>query len=125
DILGTALATASLAGIVFGLVEGRYLGWWRPASGALALSPVPVALAAGALLLVAFVIVERRRAAAGRVVLVDLSLLGIRTFRYGALAAMVVALGEFGLLFALPLLLEGALGYSALGTGILMLCLAI
>ncbi|WP_084074877.1 nucleotidyl transferase AbiEii/AbiGii toxin family protein [Demequina sp. NBRC 110052] len=37
----------------------------------------------------------------------------------------LVALGEFGLLFTLPLLLQNALGYSALGTGWLVLFLAI
>jgi MFS family permease len=37
---------------------------------------------------------------------------------------MIVALGEFGLLFTLPLLLQGSLGFSALGTGWLIVSLA-
>jgi MFS family permease len=41
------------------------------------------------------------------------------------IAALIVALGEFGLLFTLPLLLQGALGYTALGTGFLVLWLAV
>ncbi len=61
----------------------------------------------------------------GKVALVDLRLLSVRSFRYGSLAALVVALGEFGLLFTLPLLLQNALGYSALGTGWLIVALAI
>jgi Major Facilitator Superfamily len=36
-----------------------------------------------------------------------------------------VALGEFGMLFALPLFLQGALGYSARKTGLLILALAV
>lgn len=52
-------------------------------------------------------------------------LLRIRSFRYGAIAALIVALGEFGMLFALPLYLQGALGYTALGTGLIVLGLAI
>ena len=86
---------------------------------------MPVTIAAGLVLLAVFAAVQRRRAAAGRVVLIDLSLLRIGSFRYGSLAALVVSFGEFGLLFTLPLLLQGALGYSALGTGVLVLALAL
>ena len=77
------------------------------------------------LLLTAFVVVERAKARAGTPALLDLSLLGIRSFRYGAIAALIVALGEFGMLFALPLFLQGALGYTALQTGWLILALAV
>lgn len=41
------------------------------------------------------------------------------------MAALIVALGEFGLIFTLPLLLQNALGYSALGTGWLIVSLAV
>jgi predicted MFS family arabinose efflux permease len=68
---------------------------------------------------------ERRREQRNQVVLTHLGLFGIRSFRYGAIAALIVALGEFGMLFALPLVLQGAMGYSALGTGWLILSLAV
>ncbi|MDA8319272.1 MAG: MFS transporter [Actinomycetota bacterium] len=122
DIGGAVLAALAFSGLVFGLIESQRYGWWLTGSGAL--SPVPVALAGGIVLLTVFAVVQRRRAAAGKVVLIDLSLLRIGSFRYGSLAALVVAFGEFGLLFTLPLLLQGALGYSALGTGVLVLALA-
>ena len=77
----------------------------------------------GVLALAAFVVVQRRRAAVRRPVLVDLGLLRLPTFRAGIVAALIVAFGEFGLLFTLPLLLQGTLGYSALGTGGVILCL--
>jgi MFS family permease len=79
----------------------------------------------GLLLMAEFVAVQRARARKGKIVLVDLGLLRVRSFRYGSLAALVVALGEFGLLFTLPLLLQNALGYSALGTGWLIVSLAV
>ncbi len=123
DIPGVLLSSLGLAGIVFGLIEGEYYGWWRTESGGL--SPVPFALAGGVLLVVAFVVVELRRLHAGKVTLVDLRLLRIGSFRYGSIAALIVSLGEFGLLFSLPLLLQGALGYSALGTGWILLWLAL
>ena len=123
DVPGVLLSSLGLAGIVFALIEGEYYGWWEGASGGL--SPVPFALAVGIALVATFVVVERRRVQAGKVVLVDLGLLRIRSFRFGVIAALIVALGEFGLLFSLPLLLQGALGYSALGTGWLLLWLAL
>ena len=98
-------------------------GWWRQDSGAI--SPVPIALVGGVALMAAFVALQRARRRAGRVVLVDLRLLGVRSFRYGSVAALIVALGEFGLIFTLPLLLQNALGYSPLGTGWLIVSLAV
>ena len=123
DLVGVALSSIGLGAIVFALIEGQRYGWWRQADGSI--SPVPVAMALGLLLMVVFVRTQRARARAGRVVLVDLGLLSVRSFRYGSLAALVVALGEFGLLFTLPLLLQNSLGYSALGTGWLIVSLAV
>ena len=58
-------------------------------------------------------------------VLVDLSLFTIPTFSAGVVAALIVAFGEFGLLFTLPLLLQGTLGYTALQTGWVIVALAL
>lgn len=123
DVPGVLLSSIGLAGIVFALIEGDYCGWWQTADGGL--SPVPFALVGGLALVAVFVAVERRRVRTGKVALVDLGLLRLRSFRFGVLAALVVAMGEFGLLFTLPLLLQGALGYSALGTGWIVLWLAL
>ena len=123
DLLGVALSALGLGAIVFALIEGQNYGWWRQDDGSI--SPVPIALAAGLLLMWGFVVTQRARARDGRVALVDLGLLDVRSFRYGAIAALIVALGEFGLLFTLPLLLQNALGYSALGTGWLIVSLAV
>ncbi|WP_370618927.1 MFS transporter [Mumia sp. Pv 4-285] len=123
DLVGLALSTLGLGGVVFGLIEGQYYGWWRQESGAL--SPVPFAIGIGTVLVVAFVVVEARRGRAGRVTLIDLTLMRFRSLRYGSIAALIVALGEIGLIFTLPLLLQGALGYTPLGTGFLVLWLAV
>ena len=123
DGLGVALSALGLGAIVFSLIEGQRYGWWRQESGAL--SPIPFVLASGVILMVVFVRTQRSRARFGRVVLVDLGLLGVRSFRYGSIAALVVSLGEFGLLFTLPLLLQNALGFSPLGTGWLIVSLAV
>lgn len=80
---------------------------------------------AGVLLMVEFVAVQRARARQDKAVVLDLTLLGVRSFRYGAVAALIVAPGEFSQLFTLPLLLQNALGFSALGTGWLIVSLAV
>jgi MFS family permease len=123
DISGVIMSALGLGAIVFALIEGQKYGWGRQESGAI--SPVPIAMAAGLILMAAFVRSQTVRMKSGRPVLVDLGLLGVRSFRYGSIAALVVALGEFGLLFTLPLLLQNALGFSPLGTGWLIVSLAV
>lgn len=112
-----------MGALVFALIESEWYGWWRQEDGSL--SPVPLALVAGLVLLLGFVQLERARASAGKDVLVDLGLFRIGSFRNGAIAALIVSFGEFGLLFTLPLLLQGTLGYTALGTGAVILVLAL
>lgn len=133
DFSGVILSILGLSALVFGLIEGLRFGWWQAKEGielfgvdwTADVSPVPFAFALSLIVLTAFVLVERSRAAAGKPVLLDLTLLHIRSFRYGSIAALVVSLGEFGLLFALPLFLQGALSLSALETGVLILSLAV
>ena len=120
---GVALSSLGMAGIIFALIESEWYGWWRQENGDL--SPVPLALVAGLVLLLSFVQLERSRVHAGKDVLIDLSLFRIGSFRNGAIAALIVSFGEFGLLFTLPLLMQGTLGYSALGTGAVILVLAL
>lgn len=133
DIPGTLLSIFGLAALVFGLIEGQNYGWWKPVEQFTIagfkwpmtfISPSAFALILSAILLIAFVIVERRRAASGKLVLLDFSLFTIKSFRFGNLAALIVSLGEFGLIFALPLYLQSVMGYTAWDTGLLLLGLA-
>lgn len=134
DVPGFATLTLGLVAVVFGLIEGYSYGWLAPskpfAIGSWtwplqAVSIIPVAFALGAACLVAFVAVEVRRQRAGRFILFDFSLWADPSFRFGNLTATIVSLGEFGLLFALPLFLQGVLGYSAFDTGLVFLSLAV
>jgi len=132
DVPGTVLSALGLGGLVFSLIEGQRFGWLASKQAARdslswtwSVSPVvPVAVFA-VLCLVAFVVVERARERAGRIVVLDLSLFGIPSFRNGNIAAGIISLGEFGLLFLLPLYLQNILGLSATGTGIVLLALAL
>ena len=136
DLPGFVLITLGLGAIVFGLIEGRQYGWWSPnpkhpfvALGwtwpSDALSVVPVLLVLGVVALAGFAVVETRRRRAGRFYLFDFSLWTYRGFRYGNLAGTIVSLGEFGLLFALPLFLQAVRGYTAFETGLVFLSLAL
>ena len=134
DIAGVIMSSLGLGLVVFGLIEGQALGWWTlitawdlgPISLAPGgLSPVPVTLAAGALLLVLFVISQSHRAKHGKSVLMDLSLFRIRRYGFGNVVATLVSLGEFGVLFALPLWLQAVQGFSPLQTGALLAILGI
>ncbi|MEV4113526.1 MFS transporter [Nonomuraea sp. NPDC049695] len=115
DLPGGLLSVAGTSSMVFGLIEGQRYGWSGPI-----LAAFPVA----ALALTAFVLVERARARAGRPVILDLSLLAIPSFRYGGVAAMIITLGEFGLILVLPLFLQSAMGFTAFRTGLIVATLA-
>jgi len=133
DLVGAALSVVLFGTLVFGLIEGRTLGWWsleHPFTIAgwtwpWDLSPVPIAFALTVLALVAFVLWARHRSRLGRTTLLDPRLFSITTFRNGNLAALVVALGEFGLILSLPIWLQFVLGFDALQTGLVLIALAV
>lgn len=126
DLPGVLLSAVGLAAVVFGLIEGQRFGWWSPTGPApigpftwnsTVLSPVPIAITVGVALLIAFVQIERARARSGRVIVLDMSLFRIKSFRWGLLAGMVIMFGEFGILLTLPLFLQNVLGFTAVRSG--------
>jgi len=136
DFPGFVLITVGLVGVVFGLIEGRTYGWWaanpdRPFTilgwtwPLESVSIVPVAIGLGIVSLLLFAVVELRRQRAGKFFLFDFGLWRYRAFRFGNLAGTIVSLGEFGLLFALPLYLQAVIGYNAFETGLIFLALAV
>ena len=131
DVPGTLLSIVGLGGVVFALIEGQRFGWWSASARAhddlgwsASLSPVVPVAAVAVLALAAFTLVERARQRSGRVVILDLALFAIPSFRNGNIAAAIVSLGEFGLLFLIPLYLQNILGLSAVRTGVVLLALA-
>jgi EmrB/QacA subfamily drug resistance transporter len=134
DWPGAVLSAAGLGAIVFALIEGQRYGWWwltRSFSAgpvhwpADAISPVPVALAAGVSALGVLMVVERARASAGLPVVLDLSLFRIPDFRRGSAAASLISVGELGLMFTLPLFLQDVHGNSPLQVSVAILPLAL
>jgi MFS family permease len=80
-------------------------------------SVVPLAFVVAAALLTAFVLVEVRKERADRDPLFEFSQLRHRGFRYGLLTTMVLAMGQFALLFVVPVWLQAGEGFSALRAG--------
>jgi MFS family permease len=135
DIVGAVLSVIMFSTLVFGLIEGRIYGWWSvnpnrqfelfgfswPETG---LSPIPVALAISVVTTVLFVFWEIRREKQQKNVLLDLNLFRISSFRNGSIAALIISMGEFGILFAIPLWLQNVLGLSPISSGLVLLWLA-
>jgi EmrB/QacA subfamily drug resistance transporter len=126
DPPGVVAVTAGLLALVFGIIEAARYGWWRPVGDQSiggwtwplhAVSVVPVSLAISVVVLALFVRLELRRVAAGKPVVFDFSDLVHRGFRYGLINTTVLAMGEFGAFFVLPIFLQAGLHLSAIRSG--------
>jgi len=135
DVVGALLSVVMFATLVFGLIEGRVYGWFTasaahpfevggfkwPTDG---ISIIPVSLAISVIFIALFVLWERAREKAHKNVLLDLDLFKISSFRNGSFAALIISMGEFGLLFAIPLWLQNVEGLTPISSGLVLLWLA-
>ncbi|MGH3249759.1 MAG: DHA2 family efflux MFS transporter permease subunit [Trebonia sp.] len=109
DIPGTILVVAGLIGVVYGLSEADTKGWGAPLTIAL--------LVGGVVLLIVFVLTERRVAHP----LLPLRIV-LDRFRGGAyLAIGLSGIGMFAIFLFLTYYLEEVLGYSPVTTGLAFL----
>ena len=134
DVVGAVLSVITFSTLVFGLIEGRTYGWFFTQSPAptlagvawpFTISPIPLAFFITIVAGVGFVLWGRARMRAGKSTMLAFDLFAIPSFRNGNIAAMIVSLGEFGIILSLPLWLQNVLGYSAVQTGLIILALAI
>jgi EmrB/QacA subfamily drug resistance transporter len=105
DLAGATTVTAGLVALVYGIVRSAEAGWGS--------AEVLGFLALSAVLLVAFVLVERRSAEP----LVRLSIFSVRTVRGANVAMLIVAAGLFSMFFFNTLYLQRVLGFSPLEAG--------
>uniref|UniRef100_UPI003D8E4910 MFS transporter n=1 Tax=Gordonia sp. B7-2 TaxID=3420932 RepID=UPI003D8E4910 len=106
DWLGCVTFSAALAFLVFGLIRSHADGWGSlTAAGSLGLAAV---------LLIAFVIVERVVSQP----MIDASLLRVPTFSGGLVAAWAISASMFSVLTYLVIYLQSIMGYSALEAGL-------
>ena len=106
DWTGTVLFSAGLFLLVYGLIRGNAQGWGSAAT--------LLELGGAAVLLIAFVLVERR----AREPMVDLSLFRNRTFTGGSLVAFGLSASMFAMFLYLTLYIQNGLGYDPLETGL-------
>jgi EmrB/QacA subfamily drug resistance transporter len=106
DFPGLGLVTAGALGIVWGLVRGNSAGWGSV--------EVVATLAAGVLLVVAFIAWERRASEP----MIPMSFFRSRAFSAGNLAIFAVFGSLFAEVYFFSQLLQNAMGYDALGAGL-------
>lgn len=130
DYVGIFLSSLGLASVVYGIVQSSTDGLLKAKDQANLFghalnlgdySFVPVALAFGIALLIIFILWEAIVELRGKTPLVSLKLLSNRSFMAGIITVAVVAMGQFGILFTIPVFLQGVRGLDAFHTGLAFL----
>jgi len=132
DVPGAALIAAGMFLLVFGLSEGPSDGWLIPTKDVSAagttiwpktapISMIPLVFVVGVIILAAFYRLERAKERDDRAPLFEFSQLRHPTFRYGLLTTIVLAMGQLGLLFVLPVFLQDGKHLSAETNGLWVL----
>ncbi|HEX7080454.1 MAG TPA: MFS transporter [Gammaproteobacteria bacterium] len=122
DAAGVVLAASAMLLIGIGADKVAYWGVWRARPAAplsvFDLSPAPIAIVAGVLLLHAFVVWTRRCRATGRMPLCAPELLGSTRERSALLSMFTIGALGAGLTFLIPLYIEVVQGRTSLYTAV-------
>jgi len=124
DWVGSVLSALGLGLVVLGVLQASNWGWLHPRSSPLepfGFSLTPFVIAAGGVLLAAFVGWERRREERGGDPLLHLRLLRLPSLRGGLSMLLAQNLILMGIFFTVPLFLQIVPGLDALETGVRML----
>jgi EmrB/QacA subfamily drug resistance transporter len=113
DVLGSSVFVVGLTGLVLGISRGGLDGWRGP--------EVIGGIAAGAVLLPAFVLIERR----SRAPMLDLTIFRSRLFAAASAAAFINGLARFALMFLFVFYFQGPQGDSPLTAGLKLIPLAV
>jgi EmrB/QacA subfamily drug resistance transporter len=113
DVLGTTTFVVGLTGLVLGVSRGGLSGWNDPV--------VLGGLAAAAVLLPTWVLIERRSHAP----MLDLQIFNSRLFAAATAAAFINGLARFALMFLFVFYFQGAQGNSPIEAGIKLIPLAL
>ncbi|HKF81620.1 MAG TPA: MFS transporter, partial [Solirubrobacterales bacterium] len=113
DVAGATTITLGLSALVFALLDAEDAGWGSAQTIGV--------LAAAAILLVAFVAIERRSKAP----LVPFSIFRLRTITGANVVGILVGASLFSMFFFISLYMQQVLGYSAIKAGLSYLPLAV
>lgn len=114
DPVGMITSVAGLVAVTYGLVEAGERGWTA--------GPTVLPIAAGLLVLTAFVLWERRLGdEPGSSPILDLTLFRSPAFTWGVVLTAVGVLAMVGALFTMPQFFQGVMGTDAMGSGVRLL----
>ncbi|HKO36929.1 MAG TPA: MFS transporter [Solirubrobacterales bacterium] len=113
DVAGAATITLGLSALVFALLDAPEAGWGSTQTIGI--------LAAAAVLLIAFVAIERRSQAP----LVPFRIFRVRTITGANVVGILVGASLFSMFFFISLYMQQVLGYSAIKAGLSYLPLAV
>ena len=134
DFTGVILSSLGLTSIVYGLIESSTYGWWKTkvpfaifgqSFNPFGLSVTVVSIIAGLAALTIFAYHEKRREAKGKTPLVSLSLFKNSQFTAGSVTTALMAVGQSGIIFAVPIFYQSVLGLDAFHTGLGLLPMSI
>jgi EmrB/QacA subfamily drug resistance transporter len=112
DLAGVALATAGLLGVIFGLIEGQRYDW-GVVTGFIT---IPEIIAAGAVLLVLFLVYQARRQNAEP--LLPFEVFKNRNFSLMTFVMAAMGFAILGLYLPLTIYMQSVLGLSAIDAGL-------
>jgi hypothetical protein len=129
DLPGALLIASGMFLLVFALSEGGLYGWlhplkaleigsWNAWPASRVVSVIPIMALLALLLLGGFIALEAYKERVARDPLFQLSQLRYLGFRYGLLTTAVLAMGQLGFLFVLPVLLQDGQHLSAIESGL-------
>src|SRR6266705_2521128 len=111
DLVGVALATAGLFGIVFGLIEGQRYNWGEIASYGIT---IPEVIGGGVALMILFIVWEHFQTKP----LVPLSLFEERNFAVANWIAAAISFGMMSMFLPVTIYLQSVRGFTALAAGL-------
>jgi len=134
DLLSIILSALGLGGVVYGIIESSTYGWIKAKADyeifarnfhLLGISITSYAIVFGIIFITLFLLRQRSLERKGKTPLVSTGLLKNREFSAGTTVLAIAVLGQFGLVFTLPIFLQGLLGKDAFHTGIAVLPLSL
>jgi predicted MFS family arabinose efflux permease len=128
NLLGSVLLVFAMGLILFAIQQGSRYGWLWSQEGieflgrpwTLSLSPTPVMLGVGAVLLTAFILVERWRAKRQLDVVLDMQLFRIPSYVWGTIGIALACSALICALLVVSLYGEYVLGASAIAAGLMV-----
>jgi EmrB/QacA subfamily drug resistance transporter len=132
DVPGAASIATGMFLLVFALSEGANYGWWRPIESftigghelwpaSRPVSIIPVVIVVAIAILGGFYALERWKERNARDPLFEFKHFRLTTYRYGLLTGLVLAMGQLGLSFVLPVFLQNAKHLTAAQNGLWLL----